>query len=71
MNASFQLNEDDQVLWELVDMAGRTARGGVAVLSAGVVNMAIEVAGLEAGTYLVRLIPQRQQAMLQQMVSVR
>ncbi len=71
LNASFLMREDGEVRWELVDMAGRTVKNGAAAISAGVANMTIELAQLEAGTYLVRIVPQNRRGMLQQMVTVR
>ena len=65
------MHEDGEVRWELVDMAGRTVKNGAATISAGVANMTIELAQLEAGTYLVRIVPQNRRGMMQQMVTVR
>ena len=71
LSASFIVQQDGVVRWELVDMAGRTVRNGHETFATGAGNLHLPVSGLEAGTYMVRIIPQHQQALLQQVVSVR
>ena len=54
--ASFELPEDGNVRWRVLDASGRTVRDGSALVGAGINQMEVKLDRVESGTYMLEIM---------------